>query len=141
MTQEETNKAIVRRYIEEVINQNKAELIDELFSPEMREQVRAYFASGDEAFPDGREEIKDLVAEGNTVMERWNFRGTHLGTYLDIPATGKVIEMIGFAVYYLENGQIVDDLMLTSNYGALKQMGVTFTLPPGQSAISALRAD
>lgn len=37
--------------------------------------------------------------------------------------------MIGFAVYYLENGQIVDDLMLMSNYGALKQMGVTFTSP------------
>ena len=36
MTLEETNKAVVRRYIEEVINQNKVEVIDELFAPEMR---------------------------------------------------------------------------------------------------------
>jgi len=99
----------------------------------MREQVRSYLPSGDGPFPDGLEEIKDIVAEGNTVMVRWNFKGTHLGTYLDIPGTGKSIEMIGFAVYYLENGQIVDDLMLMSNYGALKQMGVTFT-PPNQVA-------
>ena len=128
MTPEETNKAVVRRYIEEVINQKKVELIDELFAPEMRAQVREHF-SGSDPFPDGREEIKDLVAEGNTVMVRWNFKGTHLGTYLDIPATGKSIEMIGFAVYYLENGLIVDDLMLTSNFGALRQMGVTFVPP------------
>lgn len=128
MTLEETNKAVVRRYIEEVINQKKVELIDELFAPEMRAQVREHL-SGDDPFPDGREEIKDLVAEGKTVMVRWNFKGTHLGTYLDIPATGKSIEMIGFAVYYLENGLIVDDLMLTSNFGALRQMGVTFVPP------------
>ena len=128
MTVEETNKAVVRRYIEEVINQHKVELIDELFAPEMRAQVREHF-SGSDPFPDGREEIKDLVAEGNTVMVRWNFKGTHLGTYLDIPATGRAIEMIGFAVYYPENGQIVDDLMLTSNFGALRQMGVTFVPP------------
>ena len=129
MTIEEINKAVVRRYIDEVINQGKVELIDELFAPEMREQVKEHLSSGGNPFPDGHEEIRDIVAEGNTVMVRWNFRGTHMGTYLDIPATGKSIEMIGFAVYYLENGQIVDDLMLTSNYGALKQMGVTFTPP------------
>ena len=128
MTLEETNKAVVRRYIEEVINQNNVELIDELFAPEMRAQVREHLTGGD-PFPDGREEIKDLVAEGNTVIVRWNFKGTHLGTYLDIPATGRSIEMIGFAVYYLENGLIVDDLMLTSNFGALRQMGVTFVPP------------
>jgi steroid delta-isomerase-like uncharacterized protein len=132
MSFEEANKAVVRRYIEDVVNGNKLALIDELFAAERREQVRAFLSSGDEPFPDGHEEIIDIVAEGNTVMVRWNFRGTHLGTYLGIPATGKVITMIGFAVYYLEQGRIVDDLMLTSNYGALKQMGATIT-PPNET--------
>ena len=129
MTIEEANKAVVYRFIEEVINQNKVELIDELFAPERREQVKKFLCSGDDPFPDGHEEIKDMVAEGNTVMVRWNFRGTHKGTYLDIPATGKSIEMIGFAVYYLAHGQITDDLMLMSNYGVLKQLGATI-IPP-----------
>ena len=127
MSLEETNKVIVRRYIEEVINQNKIELIDELFAPDMRERVRGFLTSGESAFPDAHEEIKDIVAEDNTVMVRWNFHGTHRGPFLGVPATGKSIEMIGFAVYYLENGQIVDDLMVMSTYGALKQMGVTIT--------------
>lgn len=39
MSLEEINKAVVRRYIEEVINQRKFELIDELFAPDMRESV------------------------------------------------------------------------------------------------------
>src|SRR5262245_6001130 len=100
MTREETNKAVVRRYIEEVINGKRLELIDELFAPEMRERVRGFLSAEGDPFPDAHEEIRDIVAEGDTVMARWNFKGTHQGTFFDIQATGKSIEMIGFAVYY-----------------------------------------
>lgn len=130
MTIEETNKAVVRRFIEEVLNQGKVELIDTLFVPELAEQQKQFWGdSQNDPFPDGHEEIRDLIAEGNTVMARWNFRGTHKGTFLDIPATGKPVEMVGFAVYYLEDGKIVDDLMVSSFYGALKQIGATITPP------------
>lgn len=131
MSIEETNKAVVRRYIEEVINQRKHELIDDLFAPDLAARVREHL-SGDDPFPDGREEIIDLVAEGNRVMARWNMTGTHRGEYLGIPATGKPVELIGFAVYYLEDGQIVDDLMLLSNYGFLRQVGATISAPTGE---------
>jgi steroid delta-isomerase-like uncharacterized protein len=130
MTTEEINKNVVRRYIEEVINQGKVELIDELFAPELREQVKSYGNAGSgDPFPDGYEEIRDLVAEGDRVMARWNFKGTHQGTFFGVPATGKEVEFIGFAVYYLENGQIVDDLMIMDVYGALRQLGATVALP------------
>lgn len=125
----DTHKAIVRRYIEEVINQGNIDLIDTLFAPEMREQVKRFMTSGEAAFPDGQEEIRDIVAEGNTVMVRWNFRGTHQGSFLGVPATGKSVEMIGFAVYYLEDGQIVDDLMIMDFYGALRQIGASISPP------------
>lgn len=128
MSVEETNKAIVVRYIEEVINGRRFDLIDELFTPERAADVRAFLA-GDDPFPDGREEIKDIVAEGERVMVRWNMSGTHQAEYLGIPATGKPVELIGFAVYYLENGRIVDDLMLTSNFGFLKQVGARIAPP------------
>ncbi|MGH2520960.1 MAG: ester cyclase [Anaerolineales bacterium] len=129
MKTEEANKAVVRRYIEEVINQGKVDLIDTLFAPPMREQVKGFATRGDDAFPDGHEEIRDIVAEGNTVMVRWNFRGTHQGLFLGVPATGKSVEMIGFAVYYLEDGQIVDDLMIMDLYGATQQLGARVVLP------------
>jgi steroid delta-isomerase-like uncharacterized protein len=128
----ETNKAVVRRYIEEVINQGKADLIDTLFAPAMRERVRDFMSGGDDPFPDGHEEIRDIVAEGNTVMVRWIFRGTHQGAIFGIPATGKRIEITGYGVYYLENGQIVGDTMSMDWYDALEQLGATIAPPSGE---------
>jgi hypothetical protein len=60
----EDNKAVVRRYIEEVINGGNLKLIDTFFAPQMRAQVRAFLTGGDDAFPDGREEIQDLLPKG-----------------------------------------------------------------------------
>lgn len=125
----ETNKAVVRRYIEEVINQGQIDVIDELFSPQMREKVRGFLRSGGDPFPDGREEIQHLVAEGNTVVAHWILRGTHRASFLDIPATGKAIEAHGFSIYFFENGQIVNDLMVFDNYDVLEQLGATITSP------------
>src|SRR5437660_39450 len=98
----ESNKAVVRRYIEEVINQGNIDLIDTLFAPNMREKVKGFLAGGDDPFPDGREEIQSLVAEGNTVVAHWILRGTHRAPFLGIPATGTVIEAHGFSIYFFE---------------------------------------
>jgi predicted ester cyclase len=128
------NKATVRRFIEEVINQNNLDLIDTLFAPHRRKEVRGFHAAENAPFPDAQEEILDLVAEGNTVMVRWIFRGTHQGRFFDIPATGRPVEMIGYGVYYLENGQIVDETMVMDWQDALEQLGATLIPPAGSSA-------
>ena len=47
----ETNKAVVQRYIDDVINQGKLDVIDTLFSPEMRESVRGFATVANESFP------------------------------------------------------------------------------------------
>jgi predicted ester cyclase len=123
----ETNKAVVRRYIDEVINQGNLALIDTLFAPEMREPVRGFVAVADESFPDRHEEIRDVVAEGDTVLVRWIFHGTHQGVFYGIPPTGKRIEINGFGVYYLENAQIVADCMCMDWIEAVEQLGGTIT--------------
>lgn len=123
----EANKAVVRRYIEEVINAGKLELIDTLFAPQMREQVRGFLSSNDNPFANASEEIQDIVAEGNKVMVRWLFRGTHQGKFIGIPATGKQIEITGYGTYYLENGQITWDTMCMDWLEALEQMGATIS--------------
>ena len=129
----EANKAVVRRYIEEVINQGQIDLIDTLFAPAMRERVRGFMSGGDDPFPDGYEEIQDIVAEGNTVMVRWIFRGTHQAIFLDIPATGKRIEITGYGVYHLEDGQIAADTMSMDWLDALEQLGATIGPPSGRA--------
>ncbi len=130
----ETNKAVVRRYIEEVINQGDVALVDVLFAPEMRERVKGFLARGDDPFPDGYEEIHDMVAEGDTVIVRWIFRGTHQGQFMGIPPTGKHIEINGYGTYHLKNGQIVADTMCMDWFDALEQLGATFQLPRSGSA-------
>jgi len=118
----ETNKKVVRRYIEEVINQRQLDLIDTFFAPEMRAQVRGFLTSDDNPFPDAQEEIQDIVAEGNKVMVRWYFSATHQGEFRGIPATGKRIEITGYGVYYLENGQITWDTMIMDWLDAVRQL-------------------
>jgi predicted ester cyclase len=125
----ETNKAVVQRYIEEVINQGHLDAIDTLFSPEMRESVKSFATVANESFPDRYEEIRDLVAEGDTVMVHWIFHGTHQGLFYSIPPTGKQIEINGFGIYYLKNGQIVADGMCMDWIDAVEQLGGTISAP------------
>lgn len=125
----ETNKGVVQRYIEEVINQGNLGVIDALFSPEMRESVRNFATVAKESFPDRYEEIRDLVAEGDTVMVHWIFHGTHHGLFYSIPPTGKQIEINGFGIYYLKNGQIVADSMCMDWVDAVEQLGGTISTP------------
>jgi predicted ester cyclase len=126
----DSNKSIVQRYINEVLNQGRQELITALFAPHMHEQVQRIFNEVRGAFPDMHETLEDLVAEGNRVMARWTFRGTQRGHFLDIPPTGKHIEITGFSIYYLENGVIVKDYAVLDWLDALEQLGATILPPP-----------
>lgn len=121
----ESNKLVVRRYLEEVINQGKLELIDTFFAPDIRERVRRFLTGNDDPFPDGREEIQDLVAEGNMVMARWIFHGTHQGEFMGIAPTGKQIEITGYGTYRFENEQIVWDTVSFDWLDTLEQLGAT----------------
>jgi predicted ester cyclase len=88
----ETNKAIQRRIVEEVINGKDLALADELFADEHRLSpegagvglgpggMAEAFASLHAEFPDVRAEIESIVAEGDLVAVRLTFRGTHAAT-------------------------------------------------------------
>jgi steroid delta-isomerase-like uncharacterized protein len=125
----EANKTVVRRYIEDVINQKKLALIDEFFAPEMREKVRGFLTADQNPFPDAHEEIEDIVAEGKKVMVRLLFTGTHQGEFMGIPATGKRVEITAYGTYYLENLQITWDTICFDWLEALEQLGATISVP------------
>jgi predicted ester cyclase len=103
------NKAIVRRYIEEVLNAGKLKLIDELFVPDMHEMVGEIATSLRAAFPDMRETIESLIAEEDLVAARWTWYGTHLGEYEGIVPSGRQIQRSGMAFYRIQDGKIVED--------------------------------
>ncbi len=116
----EQNKSIVRRYLEEVYNQNNPAVIDELLAPNYarhlnnspipltRDEQRQRLAGMCTAFPDLRLEIVRLIAEGDYVAIHVILRGTHRGTFLGIEPSGRGINVPAFDIVRLENGRMVE---------------------------------
>ena len=138
----ETNKAIIRHYVEEVQNKGNLSLLDEIAAPsfvnhssppgvaptldgvkQLAQQVLA-------AFPDGTMTIEDMVAEGDKVATRKTFRGTHQGTYLGLPPTGRRVEVGLIDVVRFEEGKAVEHWLEWDMFGMLQQLGALPT--PGQ---------
>lgn len=60
------------------------------------------------AFPDGKSEIKAITAEGNLVSVFLTFTGTNSGSFMNMPATNKMISMDGADVFRIENGKVAE---------------------------------
>jgi predicted ester cyclase len=110
----EQNKAVVRRYIAEVLAGGQVDLIDDLLGADYvnrgmggmdRGSFKAWL-SGASAGPGGRMQIEELVAEGDAVVARFS--------YVIAPPTGEPITARGLAFYRLTDGKIVEDDAITS---------------------------
>ncbi len=79
----EDNKAIVRRYLEEILSAGHFELADTLFTPDMSEIVRRPVGSQRQSFPDFHvTRVEEQIAEGDKVVTFWTAQGTHRGEFL-----------------------------------------------------------
>ena len=130
------NKAIVRRFYEEVWNKRKLEVVDELVSPShalndpdvsgsqtgpelYKRRVVEFTAS----FPDLRFTIEDMIAEKGKVVVCWTISGTHKGEFMDIPATGRKVSVEGITIHHITNGKILDSYARWDALGLLRQLG------------------
>lgn len=127
----ETNKRVIQRLYEDMINPNKldrlADIIsDELVSPDGLRGAAGFASTMSRlrgAFPDLHYTIEDLVAEGDRVAVRWTLRGTHTGAFRGIAPSGKKIVNDGFAIFRLANGKIVHATVETDRLGFLMAIG------------------
>jgi len=131
----ETNKAIVRRYIEQVINEQRYDLADEFFIDTVelhgvgpgiigRTALAEFYATFGAAFPDWHMTIDDMLAEGDKIVVRYTANGTHQGEIQGIPATGKPYTQIGIVIYQLTNGKIVEGWLQTDMLSMMQQLGL-----------------
>jgi steroid delta-isomerase-like uncharacterized protein len=138
----ETNKAIVRRYIDQVLNNQRRDLIDEFLveSVELHgtgpsiiglPAVIEWYAMFSAAFPDWHTTIDDMVAEGDKVVVRMTSQGTHLGEIQGIPATGRPYTQHAIVIYRLTNGKIVEGRLQTDMLSMMQQLGL---MPAPQAA-------
>jgi steroid delta-isomerase-like uncharacterized protein len=119
-----SNKAIVRRLVDEVMNAGWTEAIDELYSPDAAERARRWIAPFRRSFPDVHMEIVDLVAEGEKVVGRFICTGTHLGDWRGHPPTGRRFRVDEIYFFELADGRITAAWGIEDNYRRVKQLGL-----------------
>lgn len=93
-----------------------------------REHFKAYLNGLVAAFPDLRQNVQTLIAEGTTVVVEWTLTGIHRGPLQTpagpIPATGKAMAAHGCDVYRLEGEQVVSDRIYRDRQETLVQLGL-----------------
>lgn len=139
----EQNKAIVRRFVEECINNMNWSLWDELVAedvdfdpppglPRNREgwkQNRQMLHAG---FPDAHWTLEDVFAGDDKVACRVVLDATHQGDLFGIPATGRPVQVTGIALLQLQDGKIVKQRINNDDLGMMIQLGVVSMPQPAQ---------
>ena len=132
----ERNKRLVRDMNDEVFNKGNLEQMDEFYSPDF---VRHFLPDGSEvrgidglreherkhleAFPDWREEIRHIVAEGDLVVIHFVSTGTNEGSWLGNPPTGRKIQIHEMSVLRIEDGKIAEQWLLPDIFSMQQQLG------------------
>jgi serine phosphatase RsbU (regulator of sigma subunit) len=117
----EENKAIFRRYAEEVGNQLNFEIVDQIFERYIAHQpdgstlergpedVKRFHGEFRSAFSDFRISIEDQIAEGDKVVSHYTIRGIHQGDFRGMAPTGKEIEIKGVTTFrFSPEGKVVE---------------------------------
>ena len=142
----EENKALVRRFIEDLFNTGNLAVADEIIAqdsvnhdpnlgelprgPEGTKQVVNLYRS---AFPDTNLTVEEQLAEGEKVVTRWTGRGTHQGELMGVPPSGNRVEISGITINRISGGKIAESW---SNYDALGMMQQIGAIPePGQQGV------
>src|SRR5215216_6900782 len=131
----EANKALVCRFIE-AFNAGDLDGLAAAFVPnavvhnsgapdplnlEGFRQLAAVFLA---AFPGGKHTIDDMIVEGDKVVTRMTYRGTHTGDLMGIPPTGKQVAVSAMTIDQIANGKIVETWRLFDQLSMMQQLGV-----------------
>jgi steroid delta-isomerase-like uncharacterized protein len=131
----ERNKAVVRRFIEEVQNRKNMDLFDELNAPDFvnlsappgmptdREGGKMFLGGFLNAFPDSQITIDDMIAEGDRVVTKKTFTGTHTGEFGGIPASGNSVTLQYVDILRLRDGKIIEHWLCMDQLTFLQQLG------------------
>lgn len=136
------NVATVHRLYDE-LNKGNLDIIDEILdpsfvaygeamgldenSPDRREAMKQGIRLARNGLPDLVVTVEDTIAEGDKVVGRLTYRGTHTGNLGNIAPTGRQITFTAIAINRFVNGKIVERWFNSDELGMMRQMGL---LPP-----------
>jgi predicted ester cyclase len=123
-------KLIVRRFVDEVVNGGREELIDDLFTSDMTGWVHDWFGAFRRSFPDLNMRTVGLVAEGDTVVGRFACSATHRGEWRGHPPTGRRFEDVDEVYFFTFRGERISAVWgLEDTLDRFQQLG----LEPGST--------
>jgi steroid delta-isomerase-like uncharacterized protein len=132
---------VVRRFAEEVITRGDIDSAVQFVWEDVVERVplpgqgpgleglKDILLAMRAAFPDLIFSVQEQVAENDKVASRFEWTGTHKGTFLGVPATGRFVRVWGIVIDRLEKGRIKDTRIVMDTLGLMVQLGVL--APPG----------
>lgn len=136
----ERNKAVVRRFKELQGTKDEALIEREVLAPNYKRwrggfahlaanaQGQSFPSAGSYlrgAFPDRKDEVEDMVAEGDMVGMLFRIKATHQANFNGIPPTGKKIDVYEAGVFRLADGRITEAWFMADEAGLIKQLGAT----------------
>jgi steroid delta-isomerase-like uncharacterized protein len=129
---QDNNKAIARRFLDELWNRENFVAVDQLLasdydghsSTEIRgpDGSKKFVSKLRIAFPDFQFKVVDQVAEGDKVATRWKICGTHEGEFQGMPPSGKRIEMTGITIFRIAGGKLIEGWTNEDALGVLQQI-------------------
>jgi steroid delta-isomerase-like uncharacterized protein len=132
----EENKALARRWVEELFNEGNLDVADEILAPnfvlhasfdpeELRspEAVKQFVSAYRNAFLDGHTTIEDQIAEGDEAVNRWTATGTHQGEFQGIAATGNQMTVMGIDIIRISGDKLVEGWVELDGLSWMQQLG------------------
>jgi steroid delta-isomerase-like uncharacterized protein len=133
---------MVRAFIEEVLNQGQIDAAERFFWEDMVEQVpfpgqgpgieglKDVVRGMRAAFPDMHWRVEEQLTEGDRVLTRFEWTGTHRGAFLGVDATGRSVKVWGMVIDRFQDGRIKETRLIMDTLGLMIQLGAVH--PPGQ---------
>ena len=130
------NKKVIAAFVEDVINQGHLDRADDLVALDFveldplpgqqqgREGLKDVIGGMRAAFRDLHWVLEEVVAEGDKVVSRFTWTGTHRATFLGILSTGRKVTVKGVVIDRLAEGKMADSRILMDTLGLMQQLGV-----------------
>ena len=137
----EENKALARRFLQ-MFELGEPNMAEEIVSADYYnhdapdpsiglEGIKTAVTNFKKAFPDAQVKIAFQLTEGDKVVTRYTWHGTHQGEYFGIPATGKPVNWNVMVAFRIDDGKIREAWINYDLLGVMQQLGVAPI--PGQS--------
>ena len=132
----EENKKFMNYFIEEVINNKNLNAANDLVAEDFtehipfpgqepgREGLKFVLHSMFTGFPDMNWTVHEQIAEGEKVVTRFTWTGTHKGDFMGIPPTNKTVEVWGVVIDVVRNKLFTESRIIMDSISLLQQLGV-----------------